>query len=350
MCPLSDLGPSLEDYSVLYIHTLLQISAFWHYLTNYPQADKSFFTFTYLHNFFSFLTAGDGTIRLVGGLDRCQGRVEIYYRGSWGTVCDDDWGIRDAAVVCQQVGCGPVITFTTNAYFGYGKGLILLDNVHCSGSESELAACYSLGWGIHNCGHHEDAGVICTSRFKYAAVITESDYKLIPKELCIGCNNETQKPVFCTILSVSLLFSLPLSSAGLTTTTAPPVNTETKDNAIFHTEVPAGKNDIYLCIIFTCQHIQLGHKVWDHTESPVLSVIIRSNMNGQVLHPVRANSLRFYWIKLYNPSARVCTYKCTGSQMRTQCVCHHTPVGVSRKALLQYLYYLTSGQYFAEQT
>ncbi|XP_047665042.1 scavenger receptor cysteine-rich domain-containing group B protein [Tachysurus fulvidraco] len=131
----------------------------------------------------------DGSIRLVGGLDRCQGRVEIYYRGSWGTVCDDDWGLRDAAVVCQQIGCGPVVTYTTNAYFGYGKGLILLDNVHCSGTESQLAACYSLGWGIHNCGHHEDAGVICTR---------------------------------------------------LTTTTAPPVNTETKHNAFLHTDIPAG--------------------------------------------------------------------------------------------------------------
>ncbi|XP_062845269.1 scavenger receptor cysteine-rich domain-containing group B protein [Trichomycterus rosablanca] len=104
----------------------------------------------------------DGTIRLVGGLGRCQGRVEIYYRGSWGTVCDDDWGLKDAAVVCRQVGCGPVVTYTSNAYFGYGKGLILLDNVHCSGMENHLATCYSLGWGIHNCGHHEDAGVICT--------------------------------------------------------------------------------------------------------------------------------------------------------------------------------------------
>ncbi|KPP77323.1 scavenger receptor cysteine-rich domain-containing group B protein-like, partial [Scleropages formosus] len=104
----------------------------------------------------------DGTIRLAGGLDRCQGRVEIFYRDSWGTVCDDDWGMRAAGVVCQQVQCGRALTATTNAYFGYGTGLILLDNVNCNGNEPQLASCYSLGWGIHNCGHHEDAGVICT--------------------------------------------------------------------------------------------------------------------------------------------------------------------------------------------
>ncbi|XP_025919413.1 scavenger receptor cysteine-rich domain-containing group B protein [Apteryx rowi] len=104
----------------------------------------------------------DGSIRLVSGTDSCQGRVEIFYRGNWGTVCDDDWGLSDASVVCKQVGCGQALDYKSNAYFGYGTGHILLDNVNCDGSEPFLSACYSLGWGIHNCGHHEDAGVICT--------------------------------------------------------------------------------------------------------------------------------------------------------------------------------------------
>lgn len=98
----------------------------------------------------------------MSGTDTCQGRVEIFYRGNWGTVCDDDWGLSDASVVCKQVGCGQALDYKSNAYFGYGTGRILLDNVNCDGSEPFLSACYSLGWGIHNCGHHEDAGVICT--------------------------------------------------------------------------------------------------------------------------------------------------------------------------------------------
>uniref|UniRef100_A0A8C3UA38 SRCR domain-containing protein n=1 Tax=Catharus ustulatus TaxID=91951 RepID=A0A8C3UA38_CATUS len=103
----------------------------------------------------------DGSIRLVSGPDTCQGRVEIFYRGNWGTVCDDDWGLSDASVVCRQLGCGTALAATVLGSFGYGSGPVLLDNVGCGGGEARLADCFHLGWGQHNCGHHEDAGVIC---------------------------------------------------------------------------------------------------------------------------------------------------------------------------------------------
>ena len=66
----------------------------------------------------------NGNIRLVGGSSSNQGRVEIYYNGVWGTVCDDGWGSSDAAVVCTQLGLGGGGTAYSSATYGVGLGPI----------------------------------------------------------------------------------------------------------------------------------------------------------------------------------------------------------------------------------
>lgn len=106
------------------------------------------------------LSAGDeeGLVRLVGGQDKYEGRVEIFHNGVWGTVCDDDWDINDAHVVCRQLQFSGA---TDVVLFGDGQGNIWMDDVRCSGLEMSLLQCAFPGWGIQDCSHGEDVGVRC---------------------------------------------------------------------------------------------------------------------------------------------------------------------------------------------
>ena len=147
---------------------------------------------SYILQFFNILAAHsscsyDGDVRLVNGSTEHEGRVEVCYNGTYGTVCDDRWDALDAAVVCRQLGYNSsglmehqknsvcvvvyyilchcnlsVVTPVKKSYFGAASSIpIHLDNVMCSGNESYLFNCSSLPIGLHNCQHSEDAGVIC---------------------------------------------------------------------------------------------------------------------------------------------------------------------------------------------
>jgi len=99
-------------------------------------------------------------VRLAGG-SGYYGRVEIYYNGTWGTVCDDGWDINDAHVVCRQLGFSSASSAPCCASYGQGSDPIWMDNVECHGGEPSLFHCPHNGWGIENCSHGEDASVVC---------------------------------------------------------------------------------------------------------------------------------------------------------------------------------------------
>ncbi|NXC45609.1 DMBT1 protein, partial [Penelope pileata] len=104
---------------------------------------------------------------------RCVGRVELLHDGRWGTVCDDDWGLLDAAVVCRQLGCGNALAAPSGAWFGEGSGPIWLNHVRCSGNEQRLAQCRHRGWHGHICTHEEDASAVCSAHLLLSPGTTE---------------------------------------------------------------------------------------------------------------------------------------------------------------------------------
>ncbi|XP_055425584.1 antigen WC1.1-like [Bubalus kerabau] len=110
-------------------------------------------------------------LRLKDGAHRCEGRVEVKHQGEWGTVNDLKWSLKDASVVCRQLGCGAAIGFPGGAYFGPGLGSIWLLYISCEGVESTVSDCrHSDIKDYRNDGysHYWDAGVVCSGFVRLA--------------------------------------------------------------------------------------------------------------------------------------------------------------------------------------
>ena len=113
-------------------------------------------------------------VRLVSSINSpSSGRVEVFYNGTWGTICDNSWDLQDANIICRDLGYDGALSAPGDAAFGQGTGQIWLDDVKCVGNETMIAQCSHRGWGVHSCRHHEDAGVVCrTAGMVYTSVHT----------------------------------------------------------------------------------------------------------------------------------------------------------------------------------
>jgi hypothetical protein len=97
---------------------------------------------------------------------RVEGRLEVFHYGQWGTVCNNGFDKADAQVACRQLGNELGYTLTDSVvsinYLLGGFDPIWLDDLGCSGSETNLGDCSHNGWGNSDCSHDNDSGVSCT--------------------------------------------------------------------------------------------------------------------------------------------------------------------------------------------
>ncbi|XP_017280938.1 galectin-3-binding protein B [Kryptolebias marmoratus] len=103
----------------------------------------------------------EGDVRLFGTESVSEGRVEVYHDGKWGTVCDDKWDVTEAQVVCRQLNFPGAKSVVVGKDYGQAPGPIWLDEIKCTGTEKQLVSCKFNVWGVTDCTHKEDVGVIC---------------------------------------------------------------------------------------------------------------------------------------------------------------------------------------------
>lgn len=68
-----------------------------------------------------------------------EGRLEVFYNGEWGTVCDDDFSIYAAQVVCRELGFVDAEAWSPSAKYGKGEGKRCAESYTASISSSHLS-------------------------------------------------------------------------------------------------------------------------------------------------------------------------------------------------------------------
>lgn len=106
-------------------------------------------------------TDGLNNVRLAGGSNPDEGRVEIFFNDEWGTICDDSFGIDEGHVICRQLGYDGATDYLHTSVFGEGYGPIL-GFLDCTGDENYFMDCIYQDWGTTACSHREDVGLICS--------------------------------------------------------------------------------------------------------------------------------------------------------------------------------------------
>ena len=102
--------------------------------------------------------------RLTGFGSKSMGLVELLHAGVWRRVCDTKWGMNEGYVVCRQLGYPNVITVTVNVSsraHSVETTSFKLENVTCTGDESDISECYKGSKLTVNCVDGLEAAVVC---------------------------------------------------------------------------------------------------------------------------------------------------------------------------------------------
>lgn len=104
-------------------------------------------------------------LRLVNG-SACAGRLEVFYNGTWGSVCSNQMTPVTARIVCKQLNCGDDGEIAPDFAYGQGSGPMWLDRIECHKHHRSLWQCLSEPWDPKSCGTKaEETHITCTGNF-----------------------------------------------------------------------------------------------------------------------------------------------------------------------------------------
>ncbi|XP_019481699.1 PREDICTED: antigen WC1.1-like [Hipposideros armiger] len=100
-------------------------------------------------------------LRMVSDDQECAGWLEVFYNGTWGSVCDSPMEAMTLSTICRQLGCGDSGTLNSSVGFREGSRPQWVDGIQCRKTDMSLWQCPSDPWKNSSCSSKEEAYIMC---------------------------------------------------------------------------------------------------------------------------------------------------------------------------------------------
>ncbi|NXT46772.1 WC11 protein, partial [Pluvianellus socialis] len=93
-----------------------------------------------------------------------SGRLQVFYNGTWGSICSNSMTPKTRLLVCEELGCGDFHSLETQLRSGRLSGPVWLDRLECGARNSSFWQCPSAPWNSQSCDDlREETHIICSS-------------------------------------------------------------------------------------------------------------------------------------------------------------------------------------------
>ncbi|ELR44700.1 hypothetical protein M91_11320, partial [Bos mutus] len=100
-------------------------------------------------------------LRMVSEDQECAGWLEVFYNGTWGSVCRSPMEDITVSVICRQLGCGDSGSLNTSVGLREGSRPQWVDLIQCRKTDTSLWQCPSGPWKYSSCSPKEEAYISC---------------------------------------------------------------------------------------------------------------------------------------------------------------------------------------------
>ena len=100
-------------------------------------------------------------LRMVSEDQECAGWLEVFYNGTWGSVCRSPMEDITVSMICRQLGCGDSGSLNTSVGLREGSRPRWVDLIQCQKIDTSLWQCPSDPWKYSSCSPKEEAYMSC---------------------------------------------------------------------------------------------------------------------------------------------------------------------------------------------